>query len=46
MTVSLHDVHEALAQLGKLRFGEMRVEDAMHEIVQTTMRSSTWTGPA
>jgi GAF domain-containing protein len=29
-------VHEALAKLGKLRFGEMRVEDAMREIVQTT----------
>ncbi|HEY2576749.1 MAG TPA: GAF and ANTAR domain-containing protein [Streptosporangiaceae bacterium] len=34
--VSLHDVHEALVQLGKLRFGEMRVEDAFREIVQTT----------
>ena len=36
MEVSLHDVHQALTELGKLRFGEMRVEDAMHEIVQTT----------
>ena len=36
MAVSLHDVREALTQLGKLRFGEMRVEDALHEIVQTT----------
>jgi GAF domain-containing protein len=36
MNVSLQDVHEALTQLGKLRFGEMRVEDAMQEIVQTT----------
>ena len=36
MNVSLHDVHQALTELGKLRFGEMRVEDAMHEIVQTT----------
>ena len=36
MKVSLHDVHQALTELGKLRFGEMRVEDAMHEIVQTT----------
>jgi GAF domain-containing protein len=36
MDVSLHDVREALTQLGKLRFGAMRVEDAMHEIVQTT----------
>jgi GAF domain-containing protein len=34
--VSLHDVRHALAELGKLRFGEMRVEDAMHQIVQTT----------
>ena len=25
-----------LDELGKLRFGEMRVEDAMHHIVQTT----------
>jgi GAF domain-containing protein len=29
-------VHQALHELGKLRFGEMRVEDAMREIVQTT----------
>jgi GAF domain-containing protein len=36
VNVSLHDVHQALTELGKLRFGEMRVEDAMHEIVQTT----------
>ena len=36
MDVSLHDVHQALHELGKLRFGEMRVEDAMREIVQTT----------
>jgi GAF domain-containing protein len=34
--VSLHDVRHALAELGQLRFGEMRVEDAMHQIVQTT----------
>jgi GAF domain-containing protein len=34
--VSLGDVRQALTELGKLRFGEMRVEDAMHEIVQTT----------
>ncbi len=32
----MHDVHQALTELGKLRFGEMRVEDAMHEIVQAT----------
>ena len=36
MDVSPHDVRQALAELGKLRFGDMRVEDALHEIVQTT----------
>ena len=36
VNVSLNNVHQALTELGKLRFGEMRVEDAMHEIVQTT----------
>jgi GAF domain-containing protein len=36
MDVSSHDVRRALTELGKLRFGEMRVEDALHEIVQTT----------
>jgi GAF domain-containing protein len=36
MDVSPPDVRRALAELGKLRFGEMRVEDALHEIVQTT----------
>jgi GAF domain-containing protein len=36
MAVSLHDVRQALSELGKLRFGEMRIEDAMQEIVQTT----------
>jgi GAF domain-containing protein len=36
MNVSVHDVRHALNELGKLRFGEMRVEDAMHHIVQTT----------
>ncbi len=34
--ISVHDVRRALSELGKLRFGEMRVEDAMHQIVQTT----------
>jgi GAF domain-containing protein len=34
--ISVHDVREALTELGKLRFGEMRVEDALHEIVRTT----------
>ena len=36
MDISLHDVHQALVELGKLRFGEMRVEDAIREIVHTT----------
>jgi GAF domain-containing protein len=36
MDVSVHDVRQALTELGKLRFGEMHVEDALHEIVQTT----------
>ena len=36
MSVSIQDVRYALNELGKLRFGEMRVEDAMHQIVQTT----------
>jgi GAF domain-containing protein len=36
MGISVHDVRHALTELGKLRFGEMRVEDAMHQIVQTT----------
>jgi len=36
MPVSLHDVHEALKDLGRLRFGEMNVEDAINEIVRTT----------
>jgi GAF domain-containing protein len=34
--VSLHDVHQAMRELGKLRFGEMRVEDAITEVVHTT----------
>jgi GAF domain-containing protein len=36
MSVSVQDVRHALDELGKLRFGEMQVEDAMHQIVQTT----------
>ncbi|MEP7024474.1 MAG: GAF and ANTAR domain-containing protein [Actinomycetota bacterium] len=36
MDISARDVHQALHELGRLRFGEMRVEDAMREIVQTT----------
>ena len=34
--ISLHDVHQALRDLGRLRFGEMRVEDAISQIVRTT----------
>ena len=36
MDVSLRDVHHAVLELGRLRFGEMSVEDAIREIVQTT----------
>jgi GAF domain-containing protein len=36
MDLSTRDVHQALHELGRLRFGEMRVEDAMREIVETT----------
>jgi GAF domain-containing protein len=34
--ISTRDVHQALTELGKLRFGEVKVDDAMHEIVRTT----------
>jgi GAF domain-containing protein len=36
MEISLEDVRHALVELGRLRFGEMSVEDAIQEIVQTT----------
>jgi GAF domain-containing protein len=36
MNVSVQDVRHALDELGKLRFGEMRVEEAMHQVVRTT----------
>ena len=36
MTVSMHDVHQALVQLGRLRFGQTDVEEAMREIARTT----------
>ena len=36
MSAELQDVRAALGELGRFRFGEMRVEDALHEIVQTT----------
>jgi len=32
----MHDVRHALVELGRLRFGEMNVEDAIREIVHTT----------
>jgi GAF domain-containing protein len=38
VNVSLEDVRAALGELGRFRFGEMRVEDALHEIVHTTHR--------
>ena len=36
MAVNMQDVSSAMAELGRLRFGEMKVEDAMHEIVRST----------
>jgi GAF domain-containing protein len=36
MEISLHDVHHAMLELGKLRFGDLRVDDAIREIVHTT----------
>jgi GAF domain-containing protein len=36
MAVTPQDVRHALHELGRLRFGEMRVDEAMHQIVQTT----------
>jgi anti-anti-sigma factor len=36
MAVTPQDVRHALNELGRLRFGEMRVEEAMHQVVQTT----------
>jgi GAF domain-containing protein len=36
MDVALHDVHQALVELGRLRFGEVGVEDAIREIVHAT----------
>ncbi len=36
MNVSFHDVHQALVELGKLRFGEMSVQDAIRDVVRTT----------
>jgi GAF domain-containing protein len=36
MAVTPNDVRQALNELGRLRFGEMRVEEAMHQVVHTT----------
>ena len=36
MNVSLRDVRHALDELGRLRFGEMRVEEALEQIVKVT----------
>ena len=36
MTVSVRDVHEAMHELGNLRFGATPVSEAMHQIVRTT----------
>jgi len=36
MDVSLQDVRQALGELSRLRFGDMKVEDAIREIVHTT----------
>ncbi|MBV9793090.1 MAG: GAF and ANTAR domain-containing protein [Actinobacteria bacterium] len=36
MNADLAQVRAALGELGRFRFGEMRIEDALHEIVRTT----------
>src|SRR5580693_5602161 len=36
MEISLEDVRQALVELGRLRFGEMSLEDASGEVVHTT----------
>ena len=36
MEISLEDVRQALVELGRLRFGETSLEDAIKEVVQTT----------
>jgi GAF domain-containing protein len=36
VNAELQDVRAALGELGRFRFGEMQVEDALHEIVHTT----------
>jgi GAF domain-containing protein len=34
--MDIHDVRHALAELGRLRFGDMSIEEGLQEIVQTT----------
>ena len=46
MAVNMQDVSSAMAELGRLRFGEMKVEDAMHEIVRSTHAIFDVDGPA
>jgi GAF domain-containing protein len=36
VTVSVHDVRHALTELGKLRFGELPIDEGLKEIVRTT----------
>jgi GAF domain-containing protein len=36
VTVSVHDVRQALAELGKLRFGDLPIDEGLKEIVRTT----------
>ena len=46
MEISLEDVRQALVELGRLRFGEMSLEDAIREVVQTTHSMFDVDGPA
>lgn len=36
MTISVGEVRQAMRELGDLRFGRMPIDEAMHQIVQTT----------
>jgi GAF domain-containing protein len=36
LEISLHDVHQALTELSRMCFGDLGVEEAIREIVQTT----------
>jgi hypothetical protein len=46
MEISLEDVRHALVELGRLRFGEMGVEEAIREIVRRRTRCSLSTARA